>query len=123
MNIVIHSINKLCLKDIQEMMNINRSTASELLTGLENKGFVKKECHPTDSRVKYIIVSDLGMSEFEKITDEYKKLDEDFSSLLNKREQETFEYLINKIINQISEKGEDGKNDKICCCKKKIKDQ
>jgi DNA-binding MarR family transcriptional regulator len=106
-----------CMRDIQEEFNINRSTASELLSSLENKGCVEKIINENDSRIKYIQITDLGKKEFKTIIKQFEMLDNDLVSALTDEEVEVFNKLLDKIIDsEYFKKGE--LYEKNNCCKK-----
>ena len=106
----------LCMRDIQEHFNINRSSASELLTSLESKKFVEKIINEEDTRIKYIKVTCLGKKEHTKITKYFAQIDEDLLECLTEEEKNQFVSLLDKIINS-EKKGE--MNETICMCKNK----
>ena len=113
---VLSSKELLCMKDIQEHFNINRSTSSELLTSLENKKFVEKILNEEDSRIKYIKVTCSGKKEYSKITKQFSAIDEEIVSCLTDEEKIQFSSLLEKLLINYK-KGE--KDEKICLCKDK----
>ena len=107
-----------CMRDIQEEFNINRSSSSELLSSLEEKGFVEKIINENDSRIKYIKVTESGLKEFKTIVKQFNKLDIELVSSLTDEEVTILNNLLDKIIDsEYFKKGE--VNEKVYCCKKK----
>lgn len=113
---VSYSDERLCLKDVQNKFNITRSTTSELLTSLENKGFVTKEQDEKDSRIKYIIVTASGKREHKKIKQHFECIENELLACLTAEEADQFDYLLDKVIENFK-KGEC--DEKVCCCKNK----
>lgn len=116
LSFVISQNRLICMKDIQERFNINRSTSSELLTSLETKGFVEKLINEEDSRIKYIKVTCEGKKEYLKIVKQFEQIDEEFTSCLNEEERQIFSDLLDKILDNYK-KGE--VYEKVCLCKNK----
>lgn len=116
LNFVFLQKQLICMKDVQERFNFNRSTCSELLTSLENKGFVEKLINEYDTRIKYIKIKPQGKKEYLKIVKQFEQIDAEFASCFTEEEQQMFSKLLDKILDS-NKKGE--VYEKVCVCKNK----
>lgn len=49
-------------KDIESQFRIARSTATGILKLMEKKGFLTREPHPTDARLKHLVLTEKGVN-------------------------------------------------------------
>ena len=56
-------------RDIEERFSIRRSTASHMLTLMENNGYIKRVPVPEDARMKHIVVTEKGLAAHERMAD------------------------------------------------------
>ena len=84
-------------KDIEKLLNIRRSTTTEILNVMEKKDFVKRIESPSDKRQKIIVLSKKGkyyVGEFEKfIFIVEKEILKDISN----EEKDNFFFVLEKI--------------------------
>ena len=78
-------------KDVEQEFNINRSTASELLTTMEGNGFIRREANKNDKRLKTIILTKKAIELEEKVKDTIIKVE---SKALTNFKQEEIELLM-----------------------------
>jgi len=102
--------NKVYQKDIEAQFKFNRSTASEVLSNLEELGYITRVASIDDLRLKEIIVTDKGYSminNFMKLTD---KIDDIAFKGLTDDEVKTLKELLARVILNF-----DGKDDDNLC--------
>ncbi|NEW62255.1 MarR family transcriptional regulator [Granulicatella sp. zg-ZJ] len=66
------------IKDIQELLHIQKSVASNLIKRMEKNGFIRVEQDETDKRYKYIVLTEIG----EEKADYVKQFFDEFHSTL-----------------------------------------
>lgn len=84
------------LKDIVERMDIRPSSAGELVSKLEQSGWVERRENPTDKRVVNVFLTEAGRAEAERNAEE--RVDRDLFSGLEEQEQEQLSRLMEKLI-------------------------
>lgn len=92
-------IKKIRMKDISEIYDISKSTASGYVDNLEKKGFIKRVKGKDDKRNIYVEPTENGkiwISEHEKKLSDYI---EEHMSNLTLEEQEKFVELLSKFVN------------------------
>ena len=62
-------------KDIEKEFSIRRSTASHMLTLMENNGYIRRVAVPRDARLKRIVLSEKGRQAQERMTDRIKRFE------------------------------------------------
>ncbi len=66
-------------RDIEEKFSIRRSTASHMLTLMENNGYIKRLPVPQDARMKRIVATPMGAKAHERMRDRLRR----FEAMLN----------------------------------------
>lgn len=84
-------------KQVEKKFNIRRSTATNILKNMEEKGLIKRTVSETDSRVKVIIVQNSGKKIQEEVSRFLKKNDENVLNSLGAYEQRNFLKTLAKI--------------------------
>lgn len=90
-------------RDIEAEFNIRRSTASEMLKGLENKGLIIRVNDTVDTRLKRIIPTETAKELDKKIRANIKKLDARLTRGILPEEMESFYQTMKKIANNAEE--------------------
>ncbi len=62
-------------KDIEKEFSIRRSTASHMLTLMENNGYIRRVAVPRDARLKRIVLTEKGRQAQERMTDRIKRFE------------------------------------------------
>ncbi len=62
-------------RDIEEKFSIRRSTASHMLTLMENNGYIRRVAVPRDARLKRIVLTEKGRQAQERMTDRIKRFE------------------------------------------------
>ena len=76
-------------KVLTEELRINPSSVSEMISKLENDGYVKRTVDPTDKRATLISLTELGEARAAEIQDEKnEKLDKAFSNLTDDEKEQ-----------------------------------
>lgn len=76
-------------KALTEELRINPSSVSEMISKLENDGYVKRTVDPTDKRATLISLTELGEARAAELQDEKKeKLDKAFSNLTDDEKEQ-----------------------------------
>lgn len=97
-----HKDEKVYQKDIESHFGITRSTASKVVTLMEQKGMLKRIASDDDARLKQLVLTEEAESivlEVEKGMDEF---DKKLVSNLSNSEKETLLALIEKMERSIS---------------------
>ena len=62
-------------KEIEEAFNLRRSTASEMLTLMEQKGLIIRERWASDARIRQIVPTKKGWSLKERVLQDVKEME------------------------------------------------
>lgn len=95
-----------CQKDVERWVNLRPSSVSTLLTKLEKDGLIVRKICNDDARTKYLELTEKGKEVCHKDKLFMDKCDRIIESALNEEEQQTFDGLLTKIMNAISQKRE-----------------
>lgn len=90
-------------KDFEEHFSIRRSTASNMLKTMEQKGFIERVSVESDARLKKIVLTEKAVELHKKIMEEIKLREERLRSGVDSAELETFF----KVMKQLSANMED----------------
>ena len=93
---------KMNQKDIEKFVNLRASSVSSLITNLENDGFLTRTLTDGNKRAKYLELTEKGKLVCVKNSMLFDECDSAIQSALSADEQETFEALLQKIIDSIS---------------------
>ena len=107
--VYIYKNNDVYQKDIEREFGITRSTASNIISLMEKKGYVKRESVSDDARLKKIVLTDVAIKYCENFLNDLDKLNEDLSYGLTKEEISNFILTINKIENNLYRRQENAK--------------
>ena len=99
-----------CQKDIEKYINIRASSVSTLLSTLEKNGFIARTVADGDARTKYVTLTEKGNYLCIKNKLLMDKCDGVIQSALSEDEQETFNSLLNKIIDEIEKRDKEVNN-------------
>lgn len=94
-------------KDIEKEFNIRRSTATVMLQRLEEKGYLIREPHPDDARLKRILLTDKGRERHLKARRQIQAFDAELEQGIAEQEKEFFLKIVDKMIKNLEQ--EDGK--------------
>ena len=84
-------------RDIEEAMNIRRSTATVLLQRMEKAGMLTREPVTYDARLKRIVLTDRAKELYHKIGQELATLEEVLTQGLSEEELEQFSMIMDKM--------------------------
>lgn len=77
-------------RDIEKEFSIRRSTASHMLTLMENNGYISRISVPQDARMKRIVLTEKGCQAQERMTDRLRRFELMLSDGMTKEELDTF---------------------------------
>ena len=76
-------------KTLTEELRINPSSVSEMISKLENDGYVKRTVDPTDKRATLITLTELGEARTAELSDERnERLDRAFGNLTDAEKEQ-----------------------------------
>ena len=107
--VFIYKNNDVYQKDIEREFGITRSTASNIISLMEKKGYVRRESVSDDARLKKIVLTDVAINYCENFLNDLDKLNDDLSYGLTKEEICAFILTINKIENNLYRRQENAK--------------
>lgn len=84
-------------KDIEKELNMRRSTASEVIKTMENKGYVKRESVDYDQRLKKLVLTQKAINHQHKFMKFAEQFDEKVASGLTNEELTKFYEILDKI--------------------------
>ena len=93
-------------KDIEREFGITRSTASNIISLMEKKEFVKRESIDSDARLKRITLTEKAVNMCEKFLADLKKLNDDLCDGIPSEELDSFIITLNKIENNLKRRQE-----------------
>lgn len=103
------SINQ---KDLAEQLSIRPSSVSDILSKLEQKGFIQKTPSDTDKRITIITLTDKGTEEVKRIRKDRAKAHKEMLTDLSESDKESFYAILQKIKNfYLTKEKETPKND------------
>lgn len=74
---IYHNKEKIYQKDIEKEFGITRSTASNTITLLEKKGFLKRNSSEEDQRLKSLVLTEKGINHVKIVSYELSKFDKE----------------------------------------------
>lgn len=77
-------------KDIEKEFSVRRSTASHMLTLMENNGYIARVSVPQDARMKRIVLTEKGRQAQMRMTDRLNRFELLISEGMSDEEQELF---------------------------------
>ena len=88
-------------KDFEKEFDIRRSTASHILSLMEENGMITRESVPYDARLKKIVLTEKAMNIQEEVMQFFDKLEQEFERNITKEELEIFYSVLDKINDNI----------------------
>ena len=88
-------------KDFEKEFDIRRSTASHILSLMEENGMITRESVPYDARLKKIVLTEKAMNIEEEVMQFFDKLEQEFEKNITKEELEIFYNVLDKINDNI----------------------
>ncbi len=82
--------NQVVQRDIEAEFSIRRSTASHMLTLMENNGYIKRVSVPQDARLKRIVLTEKGCQAHERMTDRLERFESMMREKITDQELEVF---------------------------------
>ena len=86
-------------KDIESFLSVSKSTASEMISTLENNGFISRIKLENDGRLRKIVLNEKGYETNKKIGETIKNFESSMQNKLSEKELENFFKIIDKLIN------------------------
>lgn len=83
-------------RDIEEKFSIRRSTASHMLTLMENNGYIKRLPVPQDARMKRIVATPKGEEAHERMADRLKRFEVMLSDGMTDTQLDEFLHMIRR---------------------------
>lgn len=93
-------------KDFENKFSIRRSTASRILTTMEQKGLIERKSVESDARLKKIILTEKAIEIHNKITEEIRIREEKLRRNITNEELETFFNVIEKLCINMEEQND-----------------
>ncbi len=84
-------------KDFEKEFDIRRSTASKILSLMEENGLILREPVSYDRRLKKIVITEKAIAIQDKVFKYFDSLESEYEKGLNKEELETFYRILDKI--------------------------
>jgi len=96
--------NNVTITELAELFGVQKSTVTVTVNKLLQSGFIEKLTSKDDLRVVYVSLTDQGKEIIELEDTGYRQFAASILAMLNKEEQATFTYLLNKVTNTITRK-------------------
>ncbi len=84
-------------KDIEREACLTKSAVSNIVSGMERKGYVRRQAVLDDARLKRIVLTEEGEATYNKLLGTYKTVELNFVKGLTVRDQETLISLLTHI--------------------------
>lgn len=97
-------------KDIEEELQIRRSSVTSMLQNLEKANMITRVSVSSDARLKKIVLTDLGKEVTQNTYHKVISFEDELKSLFNEDEYNQFNDYLNKLENYLKER-EENKND------------
>lgn len=92
--------NSLRMKELAQKLGVTTGTLTVTVDRLERKGLIERKPHETDRRSYRVVLTEPGEKHFARHHEFHLKLTEEIASTLTPEELETFEVILEKVINQ-----------------------
>jgi Transcriptional regulators len=99
-------------KELVERMDIRASSLSETLERMEKRGEIERTRDEKDSRVYRIYLTEHGINEMEKRSEEYAKSQQEIESCLTEDEKEVFIEICGKLSKRLAKMADNAKSKK-----------
>lgn len=87
--------------DIEKHFSMTNPTVTGLLKNLEEKGWIRREVNPEDSRSKIICLIDAALARKEELYAYGEQIEEALIHDLTEKEREMLEKLLKKLVKQV----------------------
>lgn len=87
--------------DIEKHFSMTNPTVTGLLKNLEEKGWIRREVNPEDSRSKIICLTDAALVRKEELYAYGEQIEEALIHDLTEKEREMLEKLLKKLVKQV----------------------
>lgn len=94
----------ICQKDIEREFSIRKSTASSVISNMEDKGYVKRVSVEGDKRLKHIVLTEKAKTITDHIKSSQDYINEIISKDISDQEMEYFTATLDKMIENLKEK-------------------
>lgn len=84
-------------KDFEAQLSVRRSTASNMLKSMEQRGFIERLSVSSDARLKKIILTEKAIETHEKIIDEINAREQRMRAGISEEDLATFFLVVKKI--------------------------
>ena len=89
--------NKMTLKELEKSLHLSQPVTSEIVTRLENKGYVETFGNEQDKRIKVVKITKLGQRQA-KVAGKYiENVERKMLFCLTKNERKNFDELLQKV--------------------------
>ena len=95
-------------KDIEKFFNIRRSSATGLITSLEEKEYITRESVASDARLKKLILADKAKNAVSLVDEQVIDLEEKMMQGISEEEIEFFRKIIAKMTKNLLEESRNG---------------
>jgi len=103
----LHAIKErtnITITELAELFGVQKSTVTVTVNKLLQSGFIEKLTSQDDLRVIYVSLTEQGKKIIELEDTGYRQFAASILAMLDKEEQATFTYLLNKVTNTITRK-------------------
>ena len=87
--------------DIEKHFSMTNPTVTGLLKNLEEKGWIRREVNPEDSRSKIICLTDAALTRKEELYTYGEQIEDALIHDLTEKEREMLEKLLKKLVKQV----------------------
>ena len=94
-------------KNIEELLSIRRSTATEILNLMEKKGLLTRKNVKEDARLKKLVLTKKGLEQEQKNHYKIARVENKIASCLTKKEIKSLNLILSKIENKLIETKEE----------------
>lgn len=86
-------------KNVEEFLSVSKSTASEIISTLENNEYISRVKQENDGRLRKIVLLDKGYKTNKAIGETIKSFEEEMRNKLTEEELDSFISIIEKLVN------------------------
>jgi len=99
----ISRFNELRVYELVDLLHLEKSSVSRLVTVLEERGFIKAKDNPTDGRSKVLVLTEAGKKAVDQINDISNKAVTELFQKLNIKDQKLIATAFEKIAKVVEE--------------------
>ncbi len=85
-------------KELAERAGINASSTSEVVSRLEDDGYIKREIDPSDKRATILRLTEMGQVRAEEVRDERNEFLGEFFGRISEEEKEKLAEIVGKLM-------------------------